>query len=57
MEQRAAGKKRAVTKDVVKRFAAKSAKVSAQLERRDVPAGHVRSAKVAAYLAARRAQD
>ncbi|WP_170213321.1 hypothetical protein [Catellatospora citrea] len=56
MEHRADGKKRTVTKEAVKRFAARSAKASAQLERRDVPAGYVRSAKVEAILAARWAQ-
>ncbi|MEV0457037.1 hypothetical protein [Catellatospora methionotrophica] len=46
-----------MSKEAVKRFAAKSAKASARLERRDLPADYVRSAKVEAILAARRAQD
>ncbi len=49
-------KKKTVTKEAVTRFAARSTKGSAQLERRVVPEGHVRSAKVERFLAERRSQ-
>ena len=46
-------KRRVVTKEAVKRFAVRSTKASTQLERRAVPAGCVRSAKVERFLAER----
>lgn len=46
-------KGRIVTKEVVKRFAVRSTKASAQLERRAVPAGYVRSERVERFLAER----
>jgi len=45
-----------VTKDAVKRFAVRSTRASAQLERRAVPAGYVRSAQVEQILAERQPQ-
>ena len=49
-------KKPAVTKEAVKRFAVRSTKASARLERRTLPVGYVRSAKVERFLAERRPQ-
>ena len=46
-------KRRVVNKEAVKRFAVQSTKASAQLERRDVPAGYVRSDRVERFLAER----
>lgn len=46
--------RRTVTKDTVKQFAIRSTKESAKLERRTVPAGHVRSERVDQFLAERR---
>jgi len=46
-------KRRVVSKDAVKRFAARSTKASAHIERRAVPAGFVRSAQVKKFLAER----
>lgn len=46
--------RRAVSKDAVSRFAARSTKASAALERRTVPDGFVRSAKVQKFLDERR---
>lgn len=43
-----------VTKDTVKRAAARSTKASAQLENRVIPAGFVRSSTVKRFLAARK---
>jgi TnpA family transposase len=43
-----------VTKDTVKRAAARSTKASAQLENRVIPAGFVRSSTVQRFLAARK---
>jgi hypothetical protein len=56
MERQRATKKRVVDKNAVKRFAARSTEASAQLERRSVPAGYVRSAKVEQFLAERQPQ-
>ncbi len=47
-------RRRVVTKDTVKRAAARSTKASAQLENRVIPAGFVRSSTVKRFLAARR---
>jgi hypothetical protein len=49
-------KHRLVAKDAVKRFAVRSTKASAQLERRAVPVGYVRSEQVERFLAERRPQ-
>ncbi len=49
-------RKRAVSKEAVRRFAVRSTKASADLERRSLPDGYVRSAKVERFLAARRSQ-
>jgi len=49
--------RRVVTKDVVKRFAVRSTKASAKLERRVVPASFVRSASVARFLAERQSRS
>ncbi|GAA2012872.1 hypothetical protein GCM10009739_26770 [Microbacterium ulmi] len=46
--------RRTVTKETVKQFAIRSTKESAELERRTVPAGHVRSERVERFLAERR---
>lgn len=54
VERRVEIKERVVTKDAVKRFAARSTRASAQLERRTLPDGYVRSAKVARFLAEHR---
>lgn len=43
-----------VGKEVVRRFAVRSTEASARLERRSVPAGFVRSARVERFLAERR---
>jgi hypothetical protein len=43
-----------VTKEAVRRFAVRSTKSSASLERRSVPAGFERSDRVERYLAKRR---
>lgn len=43
-----------VTEETVKQFAIRSTKVSAKLERRTVPAAHVRSERVERFLAERR---
>jgi len=45
--------RRVVNKETVKRFAVQSTKASAQIERRSVPAGYVRSPKVERFLAER----
>lgn len=45
-----------VTRDAVKRFAARSTKASAQLERRTVPVGYVRPAEVERFLTERRSR-
>ena len=45
--------RRVVNKEAVKRFAVQSTKASAHLERRNVPAGYVRSDKVERFLAER----
>ena len=45
--------RRVVTKEVMKRFAVRSTKTSAQLERRAVPAGYMRSERVERFLAER----
>jgi hypothetical protein len=42
-----------VSKEAVKRFAVRSTKASARLERRVVPAGYVRSERVKQFLADR----
>jgi hypothetical protein len=56
VERRVEIKRRVVTKEAVKRFAARSTRASAQLERRTLPVGYVRSAKVERFLAERRSQ-
>jgi hypothetical protein len=56
VERRVVVKRRVVAKDAVKRFAVRSTKASAQLERRALPAGYVRSAQVERILAERRPQ-
>ena len=56
VERRAVAAARVVTKEVVKRFAVRSTKASAQLENRAVPAGYVRSAELERFLAERRPQ-
>lgn len=48
--------KRDITEAVRRDFVARSTKASARLERREVPAGHVRSAKVVEFVAALRAK-
>jgi hypothetical protein len=48
--------KRDITATVRRSFVVRSTKASARLERRDVPAGHVRSAKVDEFVAAPRAK-
>lgn len=45
---------RTVNKDALQRAVARSTKASAQLERRTVPAGFVRSERVERFLAERR---
>lgn len=47
-------KRRIVSKGTIKRFAVQSTKESAKLERRGVPAEHVRSERVQRFLAERR---
>jgi len=47
-------KRKKVTREALRRAALRSAKASAELERRGVPAGYVRSEKVERFLAARR---
>lgn len=42
--------KQTVSADMRRRFATRSTKASARLERRVVPAGHVRSAKVGKFV-------
>jgi len=54
VERRVVIKKRMVTKEAVKRFAARSTRASAQLERRTLPDDYVRPAKVERFLAERR---
>ena len=49
--------KRIMSKEAIKRFAVRSTKASAKLERRLVPAGHVRSDAVKQYLAERRSRS
>jgi hypothetical protein len=49
-------KGRVVSKEFLKRFAVRSTKASAQLERRVVPAGYVRPARVGAVSSKRRSQ-
>jgi hypothetical protein len=49
-------KRRVVTKEAVKRFAVRSTKASAQLERRALPEGFVRSAQVKRFLADRQSR-
>jgi hypothetical protein len=49
-------RKRTVTRETVKKFAVRSTRTSAQLERRAVPDGYVRSAQVEQFLAKRRTQ-
>lgn len=56
MDNQADARKRAVTSEAVRRFAARSTRASARLERREVPAGYVRSAKLERFLAERRSQ-
>ncbi|WP_147264029.1 hypothetical protein [Desertihabitans brevis] len=46
--------RRIVSKEAVKRSVVRSTKASAQLERRTVPAGFVRSERVERFLAERR---
>lgn len=46
--------RRVVSQEAVKRSVVRSTKASAQLERRTVPAGYVRSARIEQYLAERR---
>ncbi len=46
--------RRIVSKEAVERFAARSTKASAALERRTVPDGFIRSAKVQKFLNERR---
>jgi len=46
-----------VTKEAVKRFAKRSTLASAALERRAVPAGYVRSARVVEVLARRQSKS
>lgn len=48
---------RTVNKDTLRRAVARSTKASAQLERRTVPAGFVRSERVERFLAERRKRD
>lgn len=43
-----------LSKETIKRFAVRSTKESAKLERRAVPAEHVRSERVERFLAERR---
>lgn len=56
MPKRVGPRRRTVTGEAVKRFAAKSTEASARLERRVVPEGYVRSTKVEQFLAKRRSQ-
>ncbi|MFC4375124.1 hypothetical protein ACFO5K_13560 [Nocardia halotolerans] len=49
-------KRRAVSKEAVKRVVVRSTKASAQLENRVVPAGYKRSARVESFLVKRRLQ-
>jgi hypothetical protein len=56
VERRVIVKRHLVSKDAVKRFAVRSTRASAQLERRAVPVGYVRSAQVAQLLAERQPQ-
>lgn len=48
--------KRSMSPEARRRFVVRSTKASARLERREVPAGHVRSKKVEAFVAALRAK-
>lgn len=48
-------RKRTLSKDSVRRFAVRSTLASARLERRTVPSGYVRSARVQQLLAKRQA--
>jgi hypothetical protein len=48
--------KRDVTAAVRRSFVVRSTKASARLERREVPAGHVRSAKVDEFVASLRSK-
>jgi hypothetical protein len=57
VERRDVAKGRLVTRDAIKRFALRSTRASAQLERRAVPAGFVRSPQVERFLAERRPQS
>ena len=47
-------KRKNVTREALHRAALRSAKASAELERRGVPSGYVRSERVERFLAARR---
>ena len=46
--------RRNVSKEAVKRAVARSTKASAQIERRSLPVGYVRSTRVERFLAERR---
>jgi hypothetical protein len=54
VERHVDSKKHVVSEELIKRFAARSTKASAQLERRTLPDGYRRSAKVERFLAERR---
>jgi len=47
-------KRRTATDEAIKAAGARATKASAKLENREVPAGHVRSAAVQEYIAARK---
>ena len=49
--------RRNVSKEAVKRAVVRSTKASAQIERRSLPGGYVRSARVERFLAERRQRD
>jgi hypothetical protein len=49
--------KQSVSREAVKRFAKRSTKASAALERRAVPAGYVRSVQVEKLLAQRQSKS
>ena len=49
--------RRNVSKEALKRAVARSTKASAQIARRSLPAGYVRSARVERFLAERRQRN
>lgn len=56
MERRDRGKKRVLTEEAIRRFAVRSTRASAQLERRALPADYKRTVEVELFLAKRQPQ-